>query len=51
MTAQRHMHEYGTTREQLARVAVQMRSNASRGRVEAADGTLLMNLILPSASR
>jgi acetyl-CoA acetyltransferase len=29
LTAQRHMHEYGTTREQLAQIAVQVRSNAA----------------------
>ncbi|MHC5702485.1 acetyl-CoA acetyltransferase [Streptomyces sp. PKU-MA01144] len=30
MAARRHMHEYGTTAEQLAEVAVQARANASR---------------------
>lgn len=30
LVAQRHMHEYGTTREQMARVAVEMRANAGR---------------------
>ncbi|MGW2346112.1 thiolase C-terminal domain-containing protein [Streptomyces sp. NPDC001661] len=30
MAARRHMHEYGTTLEQLAQVAVQARANASR---------------------
>ncbi|MEU2261182.1 acetyl-CoA acetyltransferase [Streptomyces sp. NPDC019645] len=30
MAARRHMHEYGTTEEQLAEVAVQARANASR---------------------
>ncbi|MFF7155583.1 acetyl-CoA acetyltransferase [Streptomyces sp. NPDC008139] len=30
MAARRHMHEYGTTLEQLAEVAVQARSNAAR---------------------
>ncbi|MEU2154649.1 acetyl-CoA acetyltransferase [Streptomyces sp. NPDC019396] len=30
MAARRHMHEYGTTLEQLAEVAVQARANASR---------------------
>jgi acetyl-CoA acetyltransferase len=30
MAARRHMHEYGTTLEQLASVAVQARANASR---------------------
>jgi acetyl-CoA acetyltransferase len=30
LTAQRHMHEYGTTREQLARVAVITREHARR---------------------
>jgi acetyl-CoA acetyltransferase len=30
MQAQRHMHEYGTTPEQLARIAVEIRSNASK---------------------
>ncbi|MCQ4213763.1 thiolase C-terminal domain-containing protein [Streptomyces longispororuber] len=30
MAARRHMHEYGTTLEQLAQVAVQARENASR---------------------
>jgi len=30
LAAQRHMHEYGTTSEQLASVAVQFRQNASR---------------------
>ncbi|MDF3293435.1 thiolase C-terminal domain-containing protein [Streptomyces silvisoli] len=30
MAARRHMHEYGTTLEQLAEVAVQARGNASR---------------------
>ncbi|WP_394433143.1 thiolase C-terminal domain-containing protein [Streptomyces sp. SGAir0957] len=30
MAARRHMHEYGTTLEQLAHVAVQARQNASR---------------------
>lgn len=29
LTAQRHMHQYGTTREQLAQVAVSMRKHAS----------------------
>jgi acetyl-CoA C-acetyltransferase len=29
LTAQRHMHEYGTTPEQLAEIAVQMRANAT----------------------
>lgn len=29
MAAQRHMHEYGTTSEQLARIAVEARSNAA----------------------
>jgi acetyl-CoA acetyltransferase len=30
MAARRHMHEYGTTAEQLAHVAVSMRANAAR---------------------
>ncbi len=30
LIARRHMHEYGTTREQLARVAVQMHENGSK---------------------
>lgn len=30
MAAQRHMHEYGTTAEQLASIAVQMREHAAR---------------------
>ena len=30
MAAQRHMHEYGTTPEQLASIAVQMREHAAR---------------------
>jgi acetyl-CoA acetyltransferase len=30
MAATRHMHEFGTTSEQLAEIAVQIRSNASR---------------------
>jgi acetyl-CoA acetyltransferase len=30
MAARRHMHEYGTTSEQLASIAVQMREHASR---------------------
>jgi acetyl-CoA acetyltransferase len=30
MAARRHMHEYGTTLEQLAEIAVQARSNAAR---------------------
>ena len=30
LTAQRHMHEYGTTREQMAQVAVTMREHARR---------------------
>src|SRR5207245_9670372 len=29
LAAQRHMHEYGTTPEQLAAIAVQSRSNAA----------------------
>ena len=32
MAARRHMHEYGTTLEQLAEVAVQARANAARTR-------------------